>query len=96
MSDKPTWPRTLEEAVDYLRSRLPDEDKERLRAMRREDLVKLHFGWGTGIRNSLGLWKGNSALLESCGTSDADSASWVIIHAVWRRLQEDGPGHHSS
>lgn len=83
------WPATLDEAVDQIVSGLSDEDKARVRGTPREDLIMFHHGWGTGIRNSYGLWGGNNALLESCGGGHPDDASMVIIEAVWERLQKD-------
>ncbi len=43
-----------------------------------------------GIRNAYGLWAGNKALLESCGSANIhpDECSMTIIEAVWDRLQE--------
>jgi hypothetical protein len=43
-----------------------------------------------GIRNSLGLWRGNDKLLASCGfgaKADPEACSMVIIEAVWTLLQ---------
>jgi len=47
-----------------------------------------------GIRNSLGLWRGNEKLLESCGQGKRvhpDECSMVIIEAVWTILQAPEP-----
>ncbi len=74
------WPKTLDE-----------KSKETVRQTLANDLIKFHHGWGTGIRNDLGLWRGNTSLRESCGGArmHPDSASRVIIHAVWKRLQSE-------
>src|SRR5262249_1328915 len=40
-------------------------DQERLRSMREEDLIDLHFSLGMGIRNTFPIW-GNEPLLRSC------------------------------
>ena len=59
--------------------------------------VNLHFSLGQGIRNEFGLWAGNEELLESCkamaGKTDLhiDSASSVIIKALWERLRQFPP-----
>lgn len=76
-------------------------DKQRIRAMRKDDLIQFHFGWGMSIRNAFGLWGGNAALMRSCAEwrygvgkgPDAtfmhpDDASGVIIEAVWQRLRK--------
>lgn len=81
-------PKTVEEAVDRILAGMDDENKTRVRQTPREKLILFHHGWGTGIRNSFGLWGGNAALLESCGEKHPDSASMVIINAVWARLQK--------
>ena len=84
------WPRTVDEAVDRILWTLPDEDRELVKNTPEKALIQFHHGWGTGIRNSFGLWAGNTELLKSCGSEDMhpDSASMVIIRAVWQRLHE--------
>lgn len=82
------WPRTVVEAVDTIISAMPLEDKIRVKNTPRHLLTFVfHHGWGTGIRNDFGLWRGNLELLESCRRFDPDSASGVIMEAVWDRLQ---------
>ncbi len=58
------WPTTVEEAADRILAQI-------VRGTKREDPGLFHHGWGTGIRNAFGLWKGNQALLES-----SSSGSW--------------------
>jgi len=84
------WPKTVEEAVDQLLSSMSDEDKQTVKNTPESELIQYHFGWGTGIRNEFGLWRGNEELLVSCGSADMqpDDASMVIIKAGWKRLQE--------
>jgi hypothetical protein len=61
----------------------------------REALIGYHFGWGLGIRNELGLWGWNDALLASCAaaspgaTPEPDPVSQVIITKVWEQLQRE-------
>lgn len=64
-----------------------------MRSTSEDDLIQFHHGWGTGIRNSFGLWRGNTALLESCGAKDIhpDRCSMIIIERVWQRLQDTPP-----
>ena len=85
---KPDWPTTVEEAVDRMLARLTHADKERVRNTPEQDLDGLHFGLGTAIRNKCGLWDENRDLLAACGSPDMhpDSASAVIVRAVWERL----------
>jgi hypothetical protein len=62
---QPEPPRTLAQAVERLLAELPDEDQQRLRAMKREDLILLHLSLGAGMRNEFPIW-GNEPLLRSC------------------------------
>ncbi len=84
------WPTTVEEAADRILAGMTAEDKACVRERAREELSAFHFGWGTGIRNAFGLWRGNRALLESSGTMDPDHCSMVIIERVWEKLNERG------
>ena len=83
----PEWPRTLDEAVTRILSNMSDADKRYIKGSYKETLINHHHGWGMGIRNSFGLWQGNDALMADCRAVFADDASWVIIEAVWQRLQ---------
>jgi len=82
------WPTTLADAVAYITKGLSEDDKRLLRETKKEDLIKFHMGWGMGIRNGFGLWRGNDKLIESaCGKGcHPDDASMVIIEAVWAAL----------
>ncbi|MCF7853783.1 MAG: hypothetical protein K9N51_03215 [Candidatus Pacebacteria bacterium] len=51
-------------------------------------LESLHVSLGPYIRNRFGLWQGNKALLDDCGTDHADDAYVVILDALVRRLRE--------
>jgi hypothetical protein len=81
------WPKTVKEAVAQLLSEMSDKDKETIRNTKKEDLIKFHHGWGTGIRNDLGLWQGNKDLIKDTKANHPDDASMVIIEAVWKELQ---------
>jgi hypothetical protein len=88
-----TWPTTVKAAVADILSTMPDKDKEIVRKTKKEELVQFHHGWGTGIRNHYGLWRGNNKLIEdACGKDcHPDDASSVIIKAVWTALQPPKP-----
>ena len=79
-------PQTIEQAVGVLLEQLPAGEKDSIAAMSRDDLINLHFGLGTQIRNDFGLWGGNTALLENTGKSHPDDAAMAIIEALWSRL----------
>ena len=83
-----SWPSNLDQAVARLIDGMDDADKKMLRDTKKGDLVLFHHGWGTGIRNEFGLWRGNTNLLADCHAEHPDDASTVIIDAVWRRLQK--------
>jgi hypothetical protein len=98
--DQPQSPfdlNTFEGVVADLVARLDDESKVRLRGTPRDELIKYHLGWGMGIRNGYRLWS-NQALLRSCaeragckGSSiDPDSASTLIMQAVWDAVTKQG------
>jgi hypothetical protein len=84
------WPTLVSETVTDILRRMPDQDKQRVRATKKDDLIKFHHGWGTGIRNYYGLWRGNDQLIVSaCGKPcHPDDASMLIIEAVWTALQK--------
>ena len=84
------WPGTINESVLVIISELSEADKSRIKNFKQERLIEFHHGFGTGIRNDFGLWKGNNALIESaCGKPcHPDTASMAIIDAVWRKLNE--------
>lgn len=86
-------PKTVEEAVDNILSTMQPKDKFIVKDTKKSDLIKFHHGWGTGIRNEFGLWKGNNDLIMSaCGKPcHPDDASMIIIEAVWEELQKKSP-----
>lgn len=83
-----TLPSTIDEAVDFILSEMKEEDKKTIKETPKKDLIKYHHGFGTAVRNKLGLWSGNSKLLEATGKQHPDDASMVIIEALWERLQK--------
>ena len=78
----------VKEAVKYILDGMSDKDKDTVRKTKKNKLIFYHHGWGTGIRNSLGLWGTNEALLKDTGKAHPDDASMVIIEAVWEKLQK--------
>ena len=92
--DKKQKPSTITEAVNSLLSDLPIETKHQIKNSSEDGLINFHFGLGMAIRNEFGLWNKDSKLLEDCkGLSgnpnlDVDTASELIIKALWERLQK--------
>jgi hypothetical protein len=83
-------PQTVEEAVDLIVSKLSEDDVSILLGIESpRGMIKFHHGWGTQLRNSLGLWRKESPLRESTGMTHADDASGVIMRAVWERIHNE-------
>ena len=83
-------PRTVSDAVSIILSEMSEDDRRLIKNTKKDDLIRFHHGWGTGIRNEFGLWCDNEKLIESaCGKGcHPDDASMVIIEAVWEELQQ--------
>jgi len=87
----PDWPRTLDEAAERFIAALGEESKALFRGAARDNVIGFNQGflfWGTSIRNAFGLWRGNQALRDSCGSADADECSFRILERAWEKLQE--------
>jgi hypothetical protein len=93
-----TLPTTLDEAVGVILAMLEEKDLSEIAQMPFADLINLHFGLGQWIRNNLGLWQADSALMKAIQAHTPsihpDDASTVIIEALWHRLQEAKPKVH--
>jgi len=92
--EEKNYPKTIAEAVERLRSTLPEKDKEEIKKTSKDGLIDLHFSLGGYIRNAFGLWgKENEKLIEACGQSYPifvpDSVSGVIIDALWKKLRSE-------
>jgi hypothetical protein len=84
------WPVTVEEAVRDILLYLPTNDKIRIRNTKKEDLISYHLDLGMGIRNRLGLWRGNDKLILSACSHPChpDDAAIAIIEALWNELRK--------
>jgi hypothetical protein len=80
-------PRTLREAVDRLTLQLSQAEKDKIAAASSADAIIVHFSLGAYIRKVFGLWRGNKALMASCGALNPEEASVVIIRELWARLR---------
>lgn len=92
------WPVTIEEAAGVVIAALPETEAAKIAGMPESELINLHFGLGMWIRNNLGLWQGNDALMQALREREPgihpDDASMLIIEQVWRRLREITPKMH--
>lgn len=86
------WPKTCKAAVHWLINNMDEKSKKSVKETPREDLIKYHRGWGAGIRNNYGLWRGNELLIQSClalrenEEIHPDSVSMIIIEETWDEL----------
>ena len=67
------YPQTVGEIVEELLETITEENKTKIRHMKKTDLIDLHFGLGSSIRNHFGLWKRSIF---------ADSASMTFLEAL--------------
>jgi len=83
-------PKTIDEAVDWIIDRMDKDNRAKFLeiAETRVGVLIFHHGFGTYVRNSLGLWQRNNELIEACGSFDPDGASGKILEAVWDKLTE--------
>ena len=87
-------PKTVDEAVDRLIAQLPLKDKTKLSKMGKEDLSALPYTIGNYIREKFGLGRGNDELMNSCRSLaeeedlHEETASMVIIEALWKKLKK--------
>ena len=98
MHNRSPWPETINDATERIISIISDKEKKKVRAIPENELQKLRFVLGIYIHNELGLFEGNDALIKACAISehgdfeslffldDAESASGVILEAIWNRL----------
>lgn len=73
-------PKSIESAVDILMESLSKDQLNQIKQLEEDELWGVHMNLGQGIRNSMGLWGNNKALLRSCGSEDMhpDDASSAI------------------
>jgi hypothetical protein len=88
VAERASWPKTVDEAVARVLTELTEIQKAEVRDTKEKDLISFHYSLGLMIRNEFGLWKGNKSLMADCQASDPDDASFVIVKAVWQKLQK--------
>lgn len=81
-------PATIKATVRLVLGLKPEAEQARIGELTHGELVALDPGLGMWIRNNLGLWRGNQALLKATRQRHADDASQVLVEAVWQHLQD--------
>jgi hypothetical protein len=87
-AERASWPKTVGEAVERVLTELDENQKAQVRDAKEQDLISFHYTLGLMVRNEFGLRKGNKSLMAECHAEDPDDASFVIIKAVWQKLQK--------
>jgi hypothetical protein len=89
MSYKDVYPKSIESAVDILMESLSTDQLNQIKQLEEDELWGIHMNLGQGIRNSMGLWDDNKALLKSCGSEEMhpDDASAAIVKFLWLHIR---------
>jgi hypothetical protein len=78
-----------DEIVEDLLTRLSEEDERQLKAMARGELILLHHGFGTTIRNAYGMWHEQNPHTDNndpAGDTFADQYSFQVIEALYEHV----------
>jgi hypothetical protein len=81
-------PRTFPQCFIVLEKELPADTLERMRTISEADMGEYHFGLGTWMRDSWGLWSGGPlySYFRQIGLVHPDDMSGVILTSFWRHL----------
>jgi hypothetical protein len=91
--DNENLPQTVDQAVYKLLGKLSLRDKTMIANIPEENLDNLYHSLEEYIQNEFRFWLSNEVLLDSCRSAsgkknlDENSASVVILKALWRKLQ---------
>lgn len=80
--------KTVEEIVTDILLHMEGVDKLTFQSYKESDLILLHHGFGTHIRNTYKLWAGNLHIKKETGKDHPDDISFEIIKAAWKKLQK--------
>ena len=86
VAGEPAVPATLAEAHLQLEREFPKEGLAKIDAMKSEDeMIMFHRGFGMGMRNRWGLWKGGPLAkhMNELGFTHPDDMSGVILETFW-------------
>lgn len=81
-------PKNLHECIEQLLQSLTPRAIAEFKSTKEEKIIRYHHGFGTGLRNSWGLWSGSrlKKYFNSLGIYHADDMSGIIIKSFWRHL----------
>lgn len=75
---------SFQEYVDFVFRELNEHSISNLKKLPKNDLIMYHHGWGTDIRNGLGLWAENHPLTKD--GQHPDDVSMEIMEGVWDKI----------
>ncbi|MFK7747415.1 MAG: DUF6794 domain-containing protein [Kordia sp.] len=79
-------PKTIDDCITIIDTILPKEEKEVFKKMSLSEFTtSVHFGLGMWIRNNLGAWNSDAALVKNTGLS-GDSLSHAVLEAYYTHL----------
>lgn len=79
--------RKTDRIVKEIIGKISSVDKERLRCMKPEELIRLHHTFGRWIRNYFHLWGGDiQSLQKETSEMHPDDISMIIIEKVYKKL----------
>lgn len=81
------FPSSIAEAIARLEGEVATERLDLIVGCDDYNSIEDHLGLAMYIRNEYGLWAGNAPLLAECGVAHPDSASHVILRALWEHLR---------
>lgn len=70
--------------TDLLLNKLTEKEKRDIRQLEKKDLIAMHHGFGTWIRNTYGLWDVKNPHLNG---KHPDDYSFDVIVDLWEKLQ---------
>lgn len=90
-------PGTVADAIVYLQSRTAPDVIAAIRRTPYTELIDFHRDIGMQIRNILGLWGRNPALISSLPEAERwpDDAAMYLLRAWWRSLNNMGSSENS-
>jgi hypothetical protein len=83
-------PATLDEALEIILSRMPEQDRLYLEACEKDPSPRFHFQLGMSLRNDWSLWEKDIPLVKwynERGITHADDMSAIILTSIWRRVR---------